>query len=191
MLPLPGDPSETVLNCRQKLSMFEIGSSLREARMRQKLELSDAERETRIRAKYLRALEDERFQVLPGPAYTKGFLRSYAHYLDLDAQRFVDEYNTRFPPRRSGPLLRSGFGAAGSRQPRGYSPWGCWRRAAPSSLGGSRAPAATTPHFSHRLRRRKRPHRPLPRRRAPPRRRRRSPGSCSSHHAAPAGCRCT
>ena len=66
--------------------------------MRQKLELSDAERETRIRTKYLRALEDERFQVLPGPAYTKGFLRTYAHYLDLDAQRFVDEYNTRFPP---------------------------------------------------------------------------------------------
>jgi hypothetical protein len=52
--------------------MFEIGSSLREARMRQELELSQAERDTRIRAKYLGALEDERFDVLPGPAYTKG-----------------------------------------------------------------------------------------------------------------------
>jgi cytoskeleton protein RodZ len=76
--------------------MFEIGSSLRAARMRQRLELSHAERETRIRAKYLGALEDERFDVLPGPAYTKGFLRTYADYLGLDAQRFVDEYNTRF-----------------------------------------------------------------------------------------------
>jgi cytoskeleton protein RodZ len=76
--------------------MFEIGSSLREARMRQRLELSEVERDTRIRAKYLGALEDERFDVLPGPAYTKGFLRSYADYLGLDAQRFLDEYKTRF-----------------------------------------------------------------------------------------------
>lgn len=71
---------------------------LRAARMRQKLELSQAERDTRIRAKYLGALEDERFDVLPGPPYTKGFLRTYADYLGLDAQRFVDEYNTRFAP---------------------------------------------------------------------------------------------
>jgi hypothetical protein len=77
--------------------MFEIGSSLREARMRQNIELSEAERDTRIRVKYLRALEEERFDLLPpGPAYTKGFLRTYADYLDLDAQRFVDEYNARF-----------------------------------------------------------------------------------------------
>jgi hypothetical protein len=76
--------------------MFEIGSSLRAARMRQELELSQAERDTRIRAKYLGALEDERFDVLPGPAYTKGFLRTYADYLGLDAQRFLDEYKTRF-----------------------------------------------------------------------------------------------
>jgi cytoskeleton protein RodZ len=76
--------------------MFEIGSSLRAARMRQRLELSEVERDTRIRAKYLGALEDERFDVLPGPAYTKGFLRTYADYLGLDAQRFVDEYKTRF-----------------------------------------------------------------------------------------------
>src|SRR5439155_18432542 len=81
---------------RQASPMFEIGSSLRAARMRQKLELSQAEHETRIRAKYLGALEDERFEVLPGPAYTKGFLRTYADYLGLDAQRFVDEYKTRF-----------------------------------------------------------------------------------------------
>jgi hypothetical protein len=64
--------------------------------MRQRLELSQAERDTRIRAEYLGALEDERFDALPGPAYTKGFLRTYADYLGLDAQRFVDEYKTRF-----------------------------------------------------------------------------------------------
>jgi cytoskeleton protein RodZ len=78
--------------------MFEIGSSLRAARVHQKLELSQAERDTRIRAKYLRALEDEGFDALPGPAYTKGFLRTYADYLGLDGQRFVQEYNARLAP---------------------------------------------------------------------------------------------
>jgi Helix-turn-helix domain/RodZ C-terminal domain len=76
--------------------VFEIGSSLREARMRQKFELGDVERATRIRARYLMALEEERFDILPGTAYAKGFLRTYADHLGLDAQRFVDEYNSRF-----------------------------------------------------------------------------------------------
>jgi cytoskeletal protein RodZ len=76
--------------------MFEIGSSLRDARVRQGLDLLDVEGETKIRAKYLRALEDERFDLLPGEAYTKGFLRTYAERLGLDGQLYVDEYNSRF-----------------------------------------------------------------------------------------------
>jgi hypothetical protein len=78
--------------------LFEIGSSLREARVRRELELADVERVTRIRSRYLAALEDERFDDLPGPAYARGFLRTYADHLGLEAQRFVDEYNTRFAP---------------------------------------------------------------------------------------------
>jgi cytoskeleton protein RodZ len=78
--------------------MFEIGSSLRGARERQQLELSQVEEATRIRMKYLEALEDERFDALPGTAYVKGFLRTYADYLGLDADQFVEEYNTRFAP---------------------------------------------------------------------------------------------
>jgi cytoskeleton protein RodZ len=78
--------------------VFEIGSTLREARERQKLELSQVEGVTRIRARYLQAFEDERFDILPGAAYAKGFLRTYAAYLGLDAQQFVDEYSTRFAP---------------------------------------------------------------------------------------------
>jgi hypothetical protein len=81
--------------------MFEIGSSLREARERRKLELHDVERETRIRTKYLQALEEERFDVLPGTAYVRGFLRTYADHLDLDAQRFIDEYDSRFAPEET------------------------------------------------------------------------------------------
>ena len=76
--------------------MFDIGSSLREARLRQELDFPELEARTKIRPKYLRALEDERFDILPAPTYIKGFLRSYAEALGLDGQPFVDEYNSRF-----------------------------------------------------------------------------------------------
>ena len=76
--------------------MFEIGNSLREARLRRDIEFADAEHGTKIRAKYLRALEDERFELLPSHTYIKGFLRSYAEYLGLDGQLYVDEYNSRY-----------------------------------------------------------------------------------------------
>jgi cytoskeletal protein RodZ len=76
--------------------MFEIGSTLRQARDRLHLGLDQAEAETKIRARYLRALEDEDFDVLPGPTYVRGFLRTYASYLGLDGQLYVDEYNSRF-----------------------------------------------------------------------------------------------
>jgi len=75
--------------------VFEIGNSLREARVRQGLDYPQVELGTKIRAKYIRALEDEQFDILPGETYTKGFLRSYAEYLGLDGQIYVDEYSTR------------------------------------------------------------------------------------------------
>ena len=76
--------------------MFEIGSSLREARARRSIDLVQAEQATKIRARYLRALEDERFEQLPAQTYVKGFLRTYADYLGLDGQLYVDEFNSRF-----------------------------------------------------------------------------------------------
>jgi cytoskeleton protein RodZ len=76
--------------------VFEIGNSLREARLRQGYELPRVEADTKIRAKYLKALEEERFEVLPGETYVKGFLRTYAEYLGLDGQLYVDEFNSRF-----------------------------------------------------------------------------------------------
>jgi cytoskeletal protein RodZ len=79
--------------------VFEIGSSLRQARQLRGLEVADVERSTRIRAKYLQALEDEEFDVLPGPAYVRGFLRTYAEALGLDTNLLVDEYNERHAPR--------------------------------------------------------------------------------------------
>jgi hypothetical protein len=93
--------------------MFEIGSSLREARLRQGLDLPEVEQATKIRGKYLRALEDEQFELLPAQTYVKGFLRTYAEYLGLDGQLYVDEFSSRYVigeeetplhrPRRSPP----------------------------------------------------------------------------------------
>jgi hypothetical protein len=76
--------------------MFEIGTSLREARLRQGLDFPELEQATKIRGKYLRALEDEEFEILPAQTYVKGFLRAYADYLGLDGQLYVDEYNSRY-----------------------------------------------------------------------------------------------
>jgi cytoskeleton protein RodZ len=76
--------------------VFEIGNSLREARYRQQLEFSDVELATKIRGRYLQALEEENFDALPAQTYVKGFLRTYADYLGLDGQLYVDEYNSRY-----------------------------------------------------------------------------------------------
>src|SRR5262245_47611196 len=85
--------------------MFEIGSSLREARLRKGIELNVAQPDTKFRGTVLWTLEIESFDVLPGQAYIKSFLRSYADYLDLDGQLFVDEYTSRFwIDEESGPI---------------------------------------------------------------------------------------
>ena len=76
--------------------MFEIGNSLRAARERQGLGYPEIELATKIRAKYIRALEQEDFDAVPGDAYIRGFLRTYAEYLGLDGDVYVDEYASRF-----------------------------------------------------------------------------------------------
>jgi hypothetical protein len=76
--------------------VFEIGNSLREARVRRGIDFAQAELATKIRGKYLRALEEEQFSQLPAETYVKGFLRTYAEYLGLDGQLYVDEFNSRF-----------------------------------------------------------------------------------------------
>ena len=86
--------------------MFEIGNSLREARLRQGHELADVERVIKIRPKYLRALEEETFDVLPAQTYVKGFLRTYAEFLGLDGQLYVDEFNSRYVTRDEDPPFR-------------------------------------------------------------------------------------
>ena len=84
--------------------MFDIGSSLREARTRRGLSPADVHRAIRIRERYLTALEEERWEMLPGDAYSKGFLRTYADFLGLHGQLYVDEYNARIAQREE-PLV--------------------------------------------------------------------------------------
>jgi cytoskeletal protein RodZ len=76
--------------------MPEIGSTLREARMRAKIDITEVEHATKIRAKYLRALENEEWNLLPGSTFVKSFLREYAKYLGLDGRLLVEEYKLRF-----------------------------------------------------------------------------------------------
>lgn len=69
-----------------------IGNVFREARNRRKIDLSEVEAATRIRVRYLRAIENEEWDVLPGGVYTRGFIRTYAAYLGLDGERLADDY---------------------------------------------------------------------------------------------------
>src|SRR3954468_2368247 len=103
---------------------MEIGSTLREARMRARIDISEIEAETKIRAKYLRALENEEWNLLPGPAYVRSFLRTYAEALGLDARLLLEEYKLRYERPSDHDLMpigtsrrRSGRGGRGGGGP--------------------------------------------------------------------------
>ena len=70
----------------------EIGKTLREARTERGIELGEVERVTKIRARLLSALEEDRWQDLPEPVYVRGFISTYAHYLDVDAEPLLERY---------------------------------------------------------------------------------------------------
>jgi len=76
--------------------MADIGTTLREARIRARIDISEVEARTKIRAKYLRAIENEEWDLLPGPVYVKSFLRTYGDFLGLDSRLLVDEYKRRY-----------------------------------------------------------------------------------------------
>jgi cytoskeleton protein RodZ len=156
--------------------MPAIGATLREARMRARIDISEIESETKIRAKYLRALENEEWDLLPGPTYVKSFLRTYAEALGLDARLLLEEYKLRHerlsdielqpivPPGR-GDMRRRRRGGGGI--PRAYVVWfvvlallagvyvlGKNSEDKPSGNAPSQSetPAATTPARSKRKR---------------------------------------
>ncbi len=83
--------------------MFEIGDTLREARVRRGLAIKDVEDILKIRGKYLQALEQDDFEVIPGPTFVKAFLRTYGEFLGLDTAILVGEYVSRFDLNRGDP----------------------------------------------------------------------------------------
>jgi transcriptional regulator with XRE-family HTH domain len=87
-----------------------IGATLRETRNRRKVDLSEVEAAIKIRVRYLQAIENEEWDALPGGAYTRGFIRTYAFYLGLDGDRLADDYR-----RSTGP-------PGGERVPRRVEP---------------------------------------------------------------------
>src|SRR3954467_5090404 len=100
--------------------MPDIGATLREARMRQRLDISEIETRTKIRAKYLRALENEEWDLLPGPTFVKSFLRTYAEALGLDARLLLEEYKLRHERLSEHELLPiAPPGGRRDKQPRG------------------------------------------------------------------------
>jgi cytoskeletal protein RodZ len=78
--------------------MAEIGAALREARTRARIEIAQMEAQTKIRAKYLRALENEEWELLPGPTYVKSFLKTYGDMLGIDGRTLVAEYKNAHEP---------------------------------------------------------------------------------------------
>jgi hypothetical protein len=106
--------------------MADIGSLLREARMRERIDITTVESATKIRAKYLRALENEEWDQLPGPTFVRTFLRTYADYLGLDAKMLVEDYKQRFErpaPQDLMPFSSRGSGRRPQRPPRVIPPW--------------------------------------------------------------------
>ena len=98
--------------------MPEIGETLRETRMRRRIDMTEVETATKIRAKYLRALENEEWDLLPGPTFVKTFLRTYAEYLGLDARLLVEEYRQRYerPSTQDLTPFTSGLGRKSRRR---------------------------------------------------------------------------
>src|SRR6187455_706318 len=98
--------------------MPEIGDQLREARMRNRIDITEVEAATKIRAKYLRALENEEWELLPGPTFVKTFLRTYADYLGLDARNLVEAYRARYERPSGSDLTPFGTNLGGRRAAR-------------------------------------------------------------------------
>lgn len=109
-----------------------IGTILREARRRRSLEIAEIERATRIRARFLRAIENEEWDVLPGGVYTRSFIRTYASFVGLDGERLAEDFRRevegaagrRGPSQELAPVAAStATGSPGGRRSFSYLGW--------------------------------------------------------------------
>lgn len=91
--------------------------------MHARIDIIDVEQATKIRAKYLRAMEDEEWSVLPGPTYIKSFLRTYGDYLGLDSRALVDSYKREYERVSETELHPFGAGRRTRQAPREPGRW--------------------------------------------------------------------
>lgn len=90
--------------------------------MRSRIDISEVEVRTKIRAKYLRAMENEEWDMLPGPIYIKSFMRTYSDFLGLDSRMLIDEYRRRYErpsDQEPRPIATLGRERERDRTPRG------------------------------------------------------------------------
>lgn len=138
--------------------MGELGTRLRDTREARGLTIEDAERDTRISRKYLDALENEQFELIPAPVYARGFLRSYSQYLGLNPQELLGLFPSedgsdgtttgdKLKPSREKPLPAVSRSRPAWTSPRAESPAPRPAPKAPaSSFPGSRSqPPKTIP----------------------------------------------
>ena len=79
------------------MDLVEIGGTLKRARVDQGLEIEDIERDTKIRKKFIIALEEGDSASLPGEVYARGFLKNYAEYLRIDPREMLEAYREAHP----------------------------------------------------------------------------------------------
>ena len=111
--------------------------------MRARIDISEVEARTKIRAKYLRAIENEEWDLLPGPVYVKSFLRTYGDYLGLDSRMLVDEFKRRYErPSDHDPRPIASRARERERAPRGplLPPWVARHCTATPLLGVTKTP---------------------------------------------------
>lgn len=102
-----------------------IGETLRSAREEQGRSIEEAARDTRVRADYLRALEDDTFDVFGGDVYAKGFLSTYARYLRLDPGPLLDRYR-RYVQHDTYDTAALAAGPVARGAGRGFPMWIAW-----------------------------------------------------------------
>ncbi len=133
---------------REPIGLEEIAAALRRRREERGISLADAQTATRIRTKYLQALEEGNVAALPEPVYVRGFLRAYADYLGLDGHSLVESFDHW--RRETG----GASGASGEESLRVPAPAGA-RRASPPPGAPPRLTAARRPGGAPRPRRRR------------------------------------
>src|SRR3954451_7579417 len=100
----------------------DIGPTLREARMRREIDLDEVEAQTKIRVRYLSALENEEWDVLPDGPYARSFIRTYATFLGLDGERLAEDFRREREsladerPAPAEPIVRAGVAGGGDRR---------------------------------------------------------------------------